>query len=280
MGVLTTDIWSVDQVATHRRSDELAVEEPLEIKLVFGPEGKRETRTLAITMRTPGHDFDLVTGFLFTEGIIASQKDIRKIVHAPAQTPEERDNVVVVDLAPHVPLAWEEVNRHFYTSSSCGVCGKGSIEMVRMHTCYFPIRQRPQVTPEQLFALPEILRAAQTVFASTGGIHGVGLFSPQGELLAIREDIGRHNALDKLIGQLLKRGDIPMRDGLLVVSGRASFELVQKALMAGIPILIAVGAPSSLALELAEENGMTLIGFLRQSRFNVYTGPERIIGLI
>jgi FdhD protein len=231
-------------------------------------------------MRTPGHDFDLVTGFLFTEGIIASQKDIRKIVHAPAQTPEERDNVVVVDLAPHVILAWEEVNRHFYTSSSCGVCGKGSIEMVRMHTCYFPIRQRPQVTPEQLFALPEILRAAQTVFASTGGIHGVGLFSPQGELLAIREDIGRHNALDKLIGQLLKRGDIPMRDGLLVVSGRASFELVQKALMAGIPILIAVGAPSSLALELAEENGMTLIGFLRQSRFNVYTGPERIIGLI
>ncbi|MCB0676910.1 MAG: formate dehydrogenase accessory sulfurtransferase FdhD [Saprospiraceae bacterium] len=257
--------------------DSLAVEEPLEIRLAFGPKGQRRQESLSITMRTPGHDFELALGFLFSEGLIASVTDVIGIRFYAGQLPEQaQSNAVLVDLHPELQLDWDRLNRHFYTTSSCGVCGKASIEMVRQTTCHFPRRGRPVVAPEVLFRLPETLRATQKVFEQTGGIHAAGLFDPTGQLVLLREDVGRHNALDKLLGAVLQQNRIPLSDHLLLVSGRASFELVQKALMAGIPFLAAVGAPSSLALELAEEYGMTLVGFLRDQGCNVYCGEDRI----
>jgi FdhD protein len=278
MALSSKMIWKIKANSRKEQSDFLAVEEPLEIRIAYGHAPSRKQETLAVTMRTPGHDPDLALGFLFTEGIISASADVVAIRYTGEQWEEDMQyNSLLIELAPNALFDPKQLSRHFYTASSCGVCGKGAIELVKTHTCYFPINGRPRIGAEDLGLLPERLREAQAMFSATGGIHAAGLFDARGGLLALREDVGRHNALDKLIGWALREGHIPLRDGALMVSGRASFELVQKALMAGIPILAAVGAPSSLAVELAEANGMTLIGFLKESSFNVYSGVERIV---
>nr|WP_262908655.1 formate dehydrogenase accessory sulfurtransferase FdhD [Hymenobacter translucens] len=259
-------------------SDIVAAEEPLEIRLGFGPTAERQHRTLAITMRTPGHDFELTAGFLLTEGIVQHQADLTGVLYCPdVEKPEERENVVRAELAAHVATDLPRLERHFYTSSSCGVCGKTSIDAVRAASCPVLPPDGPTVPAAVIHQLPERQRAAQALFEQTGGLHAAALFSPEGELLLLREDVGRHNALDKVIGAALLAGQLPLHNTVLLVSGRASFELVQKAAVAGIPVLAAVGAPSSLAVQAARDFGMTLLGFVRQGRFNVYCGEARIV---
>ena len=261
------------------RTDHLATEEPLEIQLSFGPSEQRTQRSLSITMRTPGQDFDLVYGFLFTEGIIHRRNDVIQMRYPGNQLdPEAQENIVLVELHPHTNFDFERLNRHFYTSSSCGICGKASLEMVQPHAHFLLDPLNPQVTPPILLRLPQLLLPQQSLFGRTGGIHAAGLFSAAGDLLLLREDVGRHNAVDKVLGAALQNHDFPLRTEILLVSGRAGFELVQKAIMAGLSVMAAVGAPSSLATELAEAHNLTLIGFLRDGSFNVYTGKERISG--
>lgn len=258
-------------------NDSVAVEEPLEIRLDYTVQGKREQRSLSITMRTPGEDFDLVRGFLYTEGIIqhASQIKALHLCGRPAPGTTLR-NTVRVTLAPEVELDFKRLERHFYTTSSCGVCGKTSLEALRQ-TSYPPIAGVTlKISPQWIASLPVRLREAQSVFDRTGGLHASALFDTTGELICLREDVGRHNALDKLIGVCFEQGRLPLSEHVLLLSGRVSFELMQKALMAGIPIVVAVGAPSSLAVEMAREFGITLLGFTREDRFNIYSGSERI----
>ena len=257
--------------------DVVATEEPLEIRLSWpNPAGGRTQKSISITMRTPGNDEELAAGFLLTEGIIAGPSDLEAIGPCGPPAANGLINVVRVDLAPGVQVDLERLERHFYTSSSCGVCGKASLEAVAVQGRY-DIGDNPlQVTAENLGALPDRLRALQSVFERTGGLHASGLFDAAGQVPISREDVGRHNALDKLVGQALLDDGLPLRDRGVVVSGRASFELMQKAMTAGIPIVAAVGAPSSLAVEFAEEFGMTLVGFLAADRFNVYSRPDRI----
>ncbi|UYZ59827.1 formate dehydrogenase accessory sulfurtransferase FdhD [Hymenobacter latericus] len=260
-------------------NDVLAAEEPLEIRVGFGPAGARTHRTLAITMRTPGHDMELAAGFLLSEGIIRGRDDLNGLLYCPdVQKPEERENVVRAELATTVLLDLPRLERHFYTSSSCGVCGKTSIEAVHAAACPVLPATGPRIAAEVIHSLPERQRAAQAVFEQTGGLHASALFDASGELLLLREDVGRHNALDKVIGAALLANQLPLNTHVLLVSGRASFELVQKAAVAGIPVLAAVGAPSSLAVQAAHDFGMTLLGFVRQQRYNIYTHPWRIIG--
>lgn len=251
------------------RQDSLAAEEPLEIRVAGSP--------LAVTMRTPGHDMDLAAGFLVSEGVVAATADLAAMRYCAGAAEDGRNTYNVLDclLAPHVPAPDPQLARAFYTTSSCGLCGKASIEAVRTRSRH-PVAGGPQLEPAVLAALPDRLRAAQRVFGSTGGVHAAGLFGPGGELLAAREDVGRHNAVDKVVGWALRDGRLPLAGTVLLVSGRASFELVQKASMAGIPVLAAVSAPSSLAAELAEQAGITLVGFLRDTTMNVYTHPERL----
>lgn len=258
-------------------SDALAVEEPLEIRLGVSENGKTAHKSISITMRTPGNDFELAAGFLFTEGIINSKNQIARIHHCglPNKT-NNLQNTVRVDLAPETAIDFKKLERHFYTSSSCGVCGKSSIEALHTGVCKLERSDFPVFAAQTIHCLPDVLRESQNVFEQTGGLHAAGLFEASGKLIALHEDVGRHNAVDKLIGSQFLNGKTPLSDKLLQVSGRASFELVQKALMAGIPILSAVGAPSSLAVELAQEFGMTLLGFVRNNRFNIYCGAERI----
>jgi FdhD protein len=257
--------------------DALAVEEPLEIRLGFDRQGKATHKSISITMRTPGDDFELAAGFLFTEGIVKSNEQIKQIKHcgAPAKG-GGFDNTVRVDLRADVKIDFKRLERHFYTSSSCGVCGKTSIEALETGVCSLVESTSPLFAAETIHRLPEILRARQDIFDLTGGLHAAALFNAAGEIESLREDVGRHNAVDKLVGAEFLAGKTPVSDKLMMVSGRASFELVQKALMAGIPILAAVGAPSSLAVELAREYGMTLLGFVRDNRFNIYCGAQRI----
>ena len=252
------------------RPDTVAAEEPLEIRLDGTP--------LAVTMRTPGHDFDLVHGFLATEGVIAGPADIAALRYCDSVDAEGRNtyNVVDVDLAPGVEKPDTGLERNFYTTSSCGVCGKASIDAIRTKTPFDVAGDPARLPLEVLLALPDRLRAAQEVFDKTGGLHAAGLFTADGSLVALREDVGRHNAVDKVVGWALQGGRVPLRETVLLVSGRASFELTQKAWMAGIPVLAAVSAPSSLAVDLAQEAGMTLVGFLRAPTMNVYTGSHRI----
>ena len=258
-------------------SDYLAAEEPLEIRLGYEENGQRQHRTLAVTMRTPGHDEELTAGFLLTEGIIRRKADLLGVIPCPdVQKPEEAGNVTRAELAAHVALDFQALERHFYTSSSCGVCGKTSIAAIQTTTCPVLPAAGPPVAPAVIHQLPDKLRAAQAGFAQTGGQHAAALFTPAGELLLLREDVGRHNALDKLIGAALLADWLPLHQHLLLVSGRASFELVQKAAAAGIGVLAAVGAPSSLAVQAAREFGMTVLGFVRQERFNVYCGAGRL----
>lgn len=257
--------------------DVVATEEPLEIRLSWTqPDGRRAQKSISITMRTPGSDEELSTGFLLTEGIIANRADIEAVGPCGPPAANGLINVVRVDLAPGVKVDLESLQRHFYTSSSCGVCGKASLDAVAVQGRY-DLRGNPlQISAETLDALPGRLRASQSVFERTGGLHASGLFDAAGNVHASREDVGRHNALDKLIGQALLADELPLSNYGVVLSGRASFELMQKAMMAGIPMVAAVGAPSSLAVEFAEEFGMTLAGFLTANRFNVYSRPDRI----
>lgn len=258
--------------------DAVATEEPLEIRLAYSrPDGQRAQQSISITMRTPGNDGELAVGFLLTEGIVGGVAEIEAV--APCGPPAANGliNVVRVDLATGVEVDLARLERHFYTSSSCGVCGKASLEAVAVQGRYDLHGIALGITADALGALPQRLRERQSVFERTGGLHASGLFDTKGQISEIREDVGRHNALDKLIGQALLREEIPLGNRGVVVSGRASFELMQKAMMAGIPMLAAVGAPSSLAVEFAEEFGMTLVGFLKPDRFNVYSRPDRIV---
>ncbi len=255
------------------RPDSLAAEEPLEIRV--GLPGTRRP-PLAVTMRTPGDDLDLALGFLLTEGVIRDADDVRTAqLCAGDQTPNTY-NVVDVQLTPGVPAPVTDPGRNFYTTSSCGVCGKASIDAVRVRSRYDLAADLVAVRPEVLAALPDRLRAGQRGFASTGGLHAAGLFTADGDLVVLREDVGRHNAVDKVVGWAVRERRLPLAGHLLLVSGRASFELVQKASMAGIPVLAAVSAPSTLAVDLAAELGLTLVGFLRGSTMNAYAGTGRI----
>ncbi|MBL0129574.1 MAG: formate dehydrogenase accessory sulfurtransferase FdhD [Flavobacteriales bacterium] len=255
--------------------DIIVVEEPLEIRLGYGPTEDRKEIPLSVTMRTPGNDAELAVGFLYTEGIVKDPADVVRVVPCENVKPEERGNVVRAELHPSVELDPARWQRNFYTSSSCGVCGKSSIDAVHAQ-CDRPLGKVPSMGSASITALPERMHAAQTVFKHTGGIHAAALFNAAGELLIVREDVGRHNAVDKVIGALLASkpdNQQPTTDNLLLlVSGRAGFELVQKCVVAGIPAMAAVGAPSSLAVQLAQDSGLLLIGFLRGDRFNVYAG--------
>lgn len=255
--------------------DLVAVEEPLEIRIAYGGKDHREQKAISVTMRTPGNDFELALGFLFTENIITSYDQVMSIRYcANVGKQEERENVVRVELHPGVNIDFKKIERHFYTSSSCGVCSKTSIEAVKTG-CSMPISDLT-ISGEVIHHAPGMLRKQQQIFEYTGGLHAAGLFDKHGNLTVMREDVGRHNALDKVVGACLAEKRLPLAECFVMVSGRASFELVQKALMAGIPILTAIGAPSSLAVQLAEDFGMTLVGFVRKDSFNIYCGPERI----
>ena len=259
-------------------SDILAIEEPLEIRLEYGSASERNVKSISVTMRTPGNDPELALGFLFTEGIVQNQQDIKLISHTFVACAENKENVIKVNLKENILPVLFNTERNFYTTSSCGVCGKGSINAIRTVSAFSNRSDNNNaVSAEILYTLPDILKNHQDVFASTGGLHACALFNASGELLLAREDVGRHNALDKLIGASLKKDWLPLDQHVLLLSGRASFELVQKAAMAGITIIAAVGAPSSLAVELAEEFRITLVGFLRGLRFNIYTAAHRIL---
>lgn len=261
--------------AVSARADTLVGEEPLEIRVNGSP--------LAVTMRTPGDDFALAAGFLVSEGVLADAAELATIAYCAGATTDDAGgrsntyNVLDVRLAAGVPEPDAGVARNVYTTSSCGLCGKASLEAVRTTARWpLPLTGGPRLTPEVLAALPDRLRAAQRVFARTGGLHAAALFAADGELLDVREDVGRHNAVDKVVGRALRDGRLPLAETVLLVSGRASFELAQKAVMAGVPVLAAVSAPSSLAVDLAQEAGLTLVGFLRGASMNVYAGAERL----
>jgi FdhD protein len=258
--------------AVSERSDTLAGEEPMEIRV--------NGRPLAVTMRTPGDDFALAAGFLVSEGVVHRTEQVARVLYCAGTVPgepagEDRYNTVDVRLAEGVPPPAASVERHVYMSSSCGMCGRTSLDAVRT-SARWPLASGPLLTPALLAELPGRLRARQQIFERTGGLHAAALFAGDGTLLDIREDVGRHNAVDKVIGRALREGALPLDGTVLMVSGRASFELVQKAVMAGIPVLAAVSAPSSLAVDLAEESGLTLVGFLRGDSMNVYAGAQRV----
>jgi FdhD protein len=259
-------------VASHSTPDRLAIEEPLEIRLGYQTPERWTTRSISVTMRTPGNDFELAAGFLLGEGIVRARPDIAAI-HAPGPP---GSNVIRVDLAPYVRFDPVRLDRHFYTTSSCGVCGKGSLDAISNQGFQPVPRGATQFPASLIHRLPAILRSSQTAFEDSGGLHAAGLFTVSGEPIAVREDVGRHNAVDKVIGFTLLEDRPLQRPFALLVSGRASFELAQKAIAAGIPILAAVGAPSSLAVELAREFDLTLVGFVRDGRYNIYSGESRL----
>ena len=273
--------------------DRLATEEPLEIQIGYGPETNRETKSISVTMRTPGDDPELAAGFLMTEGVVRDPSDIQNIEYVSPHNPppllspggEDRilpslpgRNTVRVALAPHVTVNTATLERNFYTTSSCGVCGKASLLALQISS---PprLQNRISIPTEVLYQLPAVLREAQGVFNQTGGLHAAGLFDAEGSLLAIREDVGRHNAVDKLIGAAFLADQTPLRDKVLLLSGRASFELLQKAVMGGISMVASIGAPSSLAVQVARHFDIALIGFLRESHLNIYHGADHIRGL-
>lgn len=260
--------------------DKVAVEEPLEIRLGYqvpGLANQRGQKSISITMRTPGNDFELAAGFLYTEGIISQRDQIDAIDYGKKPNGDkDMDNTVVVELNSKVFVDIRRLERHFYTTSSCGVCGKASLEALRV-VGQEPIQEDSfRISPEILYSLSDSLKKQQILFQQTGGIHASAVFRKDGTIAAIREDVGRHNALDKLVGHLLLENQLPLLDGGIMVSGRASFELMQKSMMARCPMLVAVGAPSSLAVELAQEFNMTLLGFLRHTGFNIYSGQFRL----
>jgi FdhD protein len=270
----------------------LAVEEPLEIQLVHGPSNARAMKSISVTMRTPGDDFELAAGFLMTEGVVRDINDVERIAYAPesmAPTPDSdaqrqsalpyqpRMNKVRIELTPEVEVSLANLERNFYTTSSCGICGKASL-LALQTVCPARIRNSFAINANILYTLPSQLRKSQSVFDRTGGLHGAGIFNADGKLLAMREDVGRHNAVDKLLGSEFLADRTPLRHALLLLSGRASFELLQKALMGGVSMVASVGAPSSLAVQVAREFDIILVGFLRDDHFNIYHGAEHIQG--
>ena len=272
----TATVWKVRRDQPRKETDVLAAEEPMEIRVESGPKGRRETTALSVTMRTPGNDFELAAGFLFTEGIVSRARDLARIEYCTDAGVEQEYNIVSAILQPTVDFRPDRLTRHFYMTSSCGVCGKTAIEAIRVAVRDPIPADQPRLDPAIIAAIPERLREGQELFADTGGLHAAGLFDAAGNRIGIREDIGRHNAVDKIVGQAFLAERVPLSDSILAVSGRGSFEILQKAAVAGIPCVVAVGAPSSLAVDIAEEFGMTLVGFARGGNFNVYTGMSRI----
>lgn len=262
----------------NQEEDVLAVEEPLEIRLRWWEADALVEKSIAVTMRTPGADFELAAGFLFSEGIIAGRADYFDVGYCLDDAELQTFNIVSVTLMPDRTFDMSRLERHFYTTSSCGVCGKATLEALEVQGCEV-LQPGFSVDPEVLRGLPDTLRQAQAVFEQTGGLHAAGLFDHKGRLLSLREDVGRHNALDKVIGEQLMARRTCLDDRILLLSGRASFELLQKALMARIAVVASVGAPSSLAVELAQSFGVTLVGFVRPDGFNIYTHPGRISGV-
>ncbi len=267
-------VWSVDGASKRLRTDQIATEEPLEIRLVAGG----ETKTVAVTMRTPGADFELAAGFLFSEGVIGHRDEIATIAYCVDVAAEQQYNIVNVNLRADALPDLPTLDRHFFTSSACGVCGKAGLETLQIRGC-------PVIPPGPLFEakmivdLPRQLEASQRLFTLPGGLHAAALFDEDGTMLVCREDVGRHNAVDKLVGWALMGNKLPLHRCAVMVSGRASYEVMQKCLVAGVPLVCAVSAPSSLSVDVAQEFGMTLVGFLRGERFNIYAGKERIGGL-
>jgi FdhD protein len=291
-----TSVVRFDGLESQAAHDILAVEEPLEIQLAFGRGDARRVKSISVTMRTPGHDCDLAVGFLMSEGVIRDPLDIVHVGpvsagNAPAEARKEagegnailkyrpEQNIVRVELDEYVNVSVANLERNFFTTSSCGICGKASL-LALSSVCPPRTTNRFMFAAQTLYSLPARLRNSQEVFERTGGLHAAGLFDASGRLVAGREDVGRHNAVDKLLGAEFLADRIPLRDRLLMLSGRASFELLQKAIMAGIPVVASVGAPSSLAVQVAREFDVTLIGFLRESHCNVYHGAHRVIGSV
>jgi FdhD protein len=273
-------ILKINNVESELTDDLLAVEEPMEIRIGFGKNNNREQRNISVTMRTPGNDFELALGFLFTEGIIENVNDVSQIKYcSELNSKQDNNNIVRVELNENIVFDFSKIQRNFYTTSSCGVCGKASIDAIKTVCNTKVTEENLKVSQNVILALPDKLRSSQNVFEYTGGLHACALFDNNGNIELIREDVGRHNALDKLIGAVIgnKNQTQLFENKILLLSGRASFELIQKAAMANIKIICAVGAPSSLAVETAIEFGITLIGFLREKRFNVYTNFERVI---
>lgn len=269
-------IYQYDAGRLEPTEDVVAAEVPLEIRLVTGPAEKRRGKGISITMRTPGHDRELAVGFLVSEGIINAPTQIQRVDTVGSPDDNNQQNTVRIELTPETEVDYLDLQRHFYTTSSCGVCSKASLESLENRDLS-PVQTKICLDADLISELPEKLRQQQTNFQRTGGIHAAGLFDASGQLLRVHEDVGRHNALDKLIGSYFLEHEFPLKDLILVVSGRASFELLQKALVAQIPFLIAVGAPSSLAVDLATQFDLTLVGFASKSRFNIYSSPERIV---
>ena len=261
--------------ATVEREDEAAAEEPLEIRVLTADGPGADRYRIAVTMRTPGSDFELAVGFLVSEGLLRTPDDVARIAYCTDPGEPQQFNIVNVQLAPGVTFDAERFRRNVYTTSSCGVCGKAAIEQIATTVARRPVGGF-EVTPETLGSLPERIASSQRVFGRTGGLHAAALFRPNGELISLREDVGRHNAVDKLVGHRFLARALPDSNTILLVTGRAGFELVQKSAVAGIPFLAAIGAPSTLAIALAREQQMTLVGFLRAGRFNIYSGPERV----
>ena len=268
-----TSVWTIERDQGRSRRDHLATEEPMEIRLVT--HGVRHA--VAVTMRTPGNDFELAVGFLHGEGVLASRDDLAQVSYCvdPGIDAAQQYNIVNVTLRHDAAPDLAPLERHFSITSACGVCGKATLDALQLRAMP-PIPSGPEVPAAVLFSLPDALRQAQGIFQQTGGLHAAALFDMSGQLLALREDVGRHNALDKLVGWTLMEGKLPLSQCILLVSGRTSFEILQKSLAAGIPIVCAISAPSSLAVDLAREFGITLVGFLRGERCNVYSARERI----
>lgn len=258
------------------RNDTLATEEPMEIQVTAFADGNWSRHQVAVTMRTPGNDFELAAGFLLSEGVVRNLDDISSISYFTDGSVIRYSNSVNVTLSTHVRFDPDKLSRHTYTSSSCGICGKGSLEQVKIAFDRKPVGSF-QIRRELMLSLPMLLKHSQKIFNRTGGLHASAIFTEEGRLVEMREDVARHNALDKLIGSLLLSDKLPASDRILLVSGRAGFELVQKAVIAGIPLFASVGAPSNLAVETAADYGMTLVGFLRDESFNIYCGSDRII---
>jgi FdhD protein len=274
---IAIEISKVRAGVRQTRADSVAVEEPLEIRLSYATPDGRATRSISITMRTPGNDRELAAGFLYTEAIIRRRADIASIETCGPVAPDSGNhNVIRVDLAADVEVDLGRLQRHFYTTSSCGVCGKTSLDALRVTGAKAFADQAQPFRHSVLTGIPEALRVAQHTFDKTGGLHAAAAFNPEGDLIVVMEDVGRHNAVDKVVGSLLLNNGLPANELGLMVSGRASFELLQKTLVAGIPLLAAVSAPSSLAVQLAQEFNMSLVGFLRGDTFNIYAGEERI----
>jgi FdhD protein len=271
-----------DLQTPHAWPNQLAIEEPLEIRLEYWANGKAERKSVSITMRTPGHDLELAAGFLFTEGIIAGWEDIKLIRPCgPVVKGKDFQNIVRVEVHPTVSIKTSTMDRNFYTTSSCGICGKTSIEALKINNhfgAHIKKLPTPSVSQTMLFEMPKRMTAQQPLFQQTGGCHASGLFDARGHLLCVREDVGRHNALDKVIGWALMNNKLPLHNHVVLVSGRASFELMQKSSMAGIPFVAAVGAPSTLAVQVAQEFNMTLVGFLHHQRMTIYHDAGRMTG--